>query len=428
MRARQGCRRSSMLIAIFTLSVLGSGACTTTSSVNRYKLVKALKQISTRGSASERIVLQGQGGRSVRLDPRSRIRFGLNGSMVTEWIPARDLRTSALGVSVGTELIASWPEISFAEVENLSGGRVLIGVVVVAAVVAVVTALVLKAMKGKKEKNSSSSASSDGGGILGFGSGSKAHRRKLPVRRRHRVRVDRRRGQRIGLRSFHGRRRGPRLRGALRLAVAIDASSPRGQERPPQALATATRRPSLEQASSGAVDPEQPAPPQLRLADTRPLFSAGARRRSSYRFFGAMTLGNDFAMDGGLTDALTLGVRISELFELGGGFRHMLVDHAVAEGGRAKRASYLGFGRVGLNIDLGAGRYVAVPISVELGAGDQVARQWRLNWGLRVRPFDWAWIGIYPLSPTHTVYREDKVLSARTGWSFPSSVELGFSF
>ncbi len=107
----------------------------------------------------------------------------------------------------------------------------------------------------------------------------------------------------------------------------------------------------------------------------------------------------------------------------------MRVDHLSDSGGHEKRASYIGFGRVGLNIDLDAGRYVSVPISVDLGTGDQVDRQWRINWGLRVRPLDWLWIGIYPFSPTHTVYREDKELrDRRAGWSFPSSVELGFSF
>ncbi len=282
--------RPFVLVSVLMALGVGAGACTTTGAVTRPTILAALKKVSTQGPASERIIVKdGQGG-SVRLGPRSRIRFGINDAMVTEWIVARDLRTSALGVSVGTELIASWDEISFAEVENLSGTRVLIGVVVVAAIVAVVTAIVIKMMKSKKDKSRSRSRSS-GGGI--FSSSSSRGRRRvyrpsLPVRRRR----ARRRSRRIDPLHAHRFRRSP-AGVALRLAVALDARrGPKG--RGPAELPVIARRRGSSAPAAGRGLAEDPAPPELRLSETRPLFTAGARRRSSYRFFGAATFGKAF--------------------------------------------------------------------------------------------------------------------------------------
>ena len=191
------------------------------------------------------------------------------------------------------------------------------------------------------------------------------------------------------------------------------------------------RRPQGAAPAQGAapVDVERPAPAELPLSATKPLFSVSAQRRSSFRFFGAASLGTDFRETNGLSDSLTLGIRFAELFELGGGFRHMLVDHTPEGASKSQKdSSYLGFIRAGMHIDLDAGRYVAVPMSMDIGFGDPVRVQWRFNWGLRVRPADWLWIGIYPFSPTYTSYKDKSRLAAADKWSFPTSVELGFSF
>jgi len=37
-------------------------------------------------------------------------------------------------------------------------------------------------------------------------------------------------------------------------------------------------------------------------------------------------------------------------------------------------------------------------------------------------------LGIYPFSPTYTVYKEDTRLANAPRWSFPTSVELAFTF
>ncbi len=375
--------------------LVGASACSSVGTVTRPDVLAALKTASQQPPSSKRLVVKGKSG-SVRLGPRSRLRFELSDGAVTEWVHARDLRTSGLGVIVGTELLATWNEIRLAEIENLSGPKVLAGVVAVAAAVAIVAAFI--ASKGKKGKKGKISSGSSGR------SWRARSRPSRPVRRRHYYR-----------RLF---RRRPAVRVAVGLALPIDASAPP----PPLHRRRATR--------DAAPPSEVPTSATVPLSASTPLFSATARRRSSYRFFSAGSVGSDLRSTDGLVDSLAIGVRFAELFELGGGFRHMLVDHPVFESPseREKSSTYLGFLRAGLNIDLDAGRYVAVPISVDLGFGDAASLQWRLSWGLRVRPADWLWIGIYPFSPTYTKYRANKRLAIAERWSFPTSLEVGFAF
>jgi hypothetical protein len=378
--------------------MLGASGCNTVGAVTRPDVLAALKTARAQPPSHKRLVVKDENGGSVRLGPRSRLRFELAGGMVTEWVRARELRTSDVGVTVGTELLATWNEIRLAEIENLSGPKVLAGVVAVAAAVAIVAAL-FASKGGKSGKKSKVSGSS------GSRSSRRARaRRSRPVRRRHYYR--------------HRPRR-------ARVGIAIGLSVPVGTPPPRAPGPTATR---------SAGPEEVPTKASVPLAASKPLFSTTARRRSAVRFFGAGSVGTDLRETNGLVDSLAVGVRLAELVELGGGFRHMLVDHPElsASGALAstttKTSSYLGFLRAGLNIDLDAGRYVAVPVSIDVGFGDAAKVQWRLNWGLRVRPTDWLWIGIYPFSPTYTNYRATEKLATAKKWSFPTSLEVGFAF
>lgn len=84
--------------------------------------------------------------------------------------------------------------------------------------------------------------------------------------------------------------------------------------------------------------------------------------------------------------------------------------------------------RLGLHIDLDSGRYVAVPVSMDVGFGSAQSVTWKLNFGLRVRPVDWLWVGLYLFNPTYDKWNADTALAKASRWSFPSSLEVGFAF
>lgn len=376
---------------------LALGACNTAGLVARPTLAQKLQ-----GDHHTSISLPTVDGGSQRLDPRSRIRFELGDRTVTEWVRAADLRTGKQGIFVGTELLATWEELRLAEVENLSGGKVLFGVLAVAAVVAIVVAMVAGKGKGggggksAKVGGAKVRGSRGGGSGIGglFGASGRGHRR---VRRRH----------------YYRHR--PHL--GLRLGLALAAGSDPPPPPPPRTESFAPRE---------GGEGERPTQVEQPPAVTRPLFTKDARRRASYRFFAAASMGSDLRNTNGLSDELTLGIRFAELLELGAGFRHSWVAHT--EAGQDHAATYQGFLRLGLHIDLDSGRYIAVPISMDVGFGSAQSVTWKLNFGLRVRPVDWLWVGLYLFNPSYDKYDADTALAKASRWSFPSSLEVGFTF
>ena len=392
---------SFMAVVALAATTTLAGACNTLGTVSHNSLLAALERPTK--PVDRPIVATTKDGGSARIDPRSQIRFELIDGTVTPWISARKLRTSATGISVEKKLIAYWSEIRLAEVENLSGPKVLAGVVAVAAVIVIVAML----LKGKGKL-----------GGLGGGSGHSIKSGKV----RHSSRVGRSaRSARVGRSARIGRRHrgshivvvGPRIP----VVVGIGVERPLPPRLPPPGTSPRPAR-----------DNETPTLADNPVAPSHPLFSARAQRNASYRFFAAGAFGADLRKPMGLCDSLTVGIRLAELFELGVGFRHMVIAHDSSSGDITRDSSYAAFLRLGLHIDLMDSRFLAVPISVDLGLGDPFRSQWRLNWGFSARLTPWMSLGIYPFSPTYTVYKEDTRLANAPRWSFPTSVELAFTF
>ncbi len=405
-------RHAALFMAIVALAATTAlaGACNTLGTVSHNSLLAALERPTK--PVDGPIVATTKDGGSARIDPRSRIRFELNDGTVTPWISARKLRTSATGISVGKKLIAYWSEVRLAEVENLSGPKVLAGVVAVAAVIVIVAIM----LKGKGKLGGLGGSSGHSGksgkvrhrGHVGHSGRSDRVGRSARVGRHHR-------GSRIGRR--HRRSHivvvGPRIP----VVVGIHGESPPPPRLPPPGTSPRPIR-----------DDETPTLADNPVAPSHPLFSARARRNASYRFFAAGAFGADLRKPMGLSDSLTVGIRLAELFELGVGFRHMVIAHNTSSGDVTRDSSYAAFLRVGLHIDLMDSRFLAVPVSVDIGLGDPFRSQWRLNWGFSARLTPWMSLGIYPFSPTYTVYKEDTRLANAPRWSFPTSVELAFTF
>lgn len=151
--------------------------------------------------------------------------------------------------------------------------------------------------------------------------------------------------------------------------------------------------------------------------DSYRLFDGVDRRRAAVRF--------GLALDAGLLanrrDLWTGGavgiLRLTDLFELGGGMRLL---------GRGNHVDRVFLARVGLHAELDARRRVALPLSLDVGGSATVGFHARLNFGLRLRLAD-AWsLGVYPLNPSYTAMHSPREPGSR--WSFPSTIETSFVF
>lgn len=156
-------------------------------------------------------------------------------------------------------------------------------------------------------------------------------------------------------------------------------------------------------------------------ADTRRLFSGSARRKSAVRF----TLSGDTAVDtlraGSLVERLSLGVRLGDLVELGGGLGYAWVP------GATERHDLFGFVRLGLHLPLDAAHKYAIPLGLDFGTympdGYLRVKHARLDLGLRRRIGDDLFVGAYLFNPTYlATNREEK------RWSLSSGLEISAAF
>jgi hypothetical protein len=160
----------------------------------------------------------------------------------------------------------------------------------------------------------------------------------------------------------------------------------------------------------------KPGYPLPSTTDSYRLFDGVDRRRAAARF-GVAIDGGGVASRRDLWTGGAVGlVRLTDLFELGGGMRLL---------GRGNHLDRVWLGRIGLHAELDARRRFALPLSLDFGAGTTVNFHARLNFGLRMRVVDEWWLGIYPVNPTYTSMKSP---IEPTRWSFPTTIETSFAF
>ena len=140
-------------------------------------------------------------------------------------------------------------------------------------------------------------------------------------------------------------------------------------------------------------------------------------------------MGTDFGRWDGLQSGTLVAFRFMDFVEVGAGARYLLT---AIPGGPGQPDSYghgvLGAFHLGLHLDLDARRRVAIPLGVQLGRGGPVRFQGRFLLGLRVRVVGPFYLGIYPLNPAVSLYRDDRPQVAASAWTFRTSLEVGVAF
>lgn len=162
------------------------------------------------------------------------------------------------------------------------------------------------------------------------------------------------------------------------------------------------------------------------------LFSGGARRRALARVVAATEVTTDWLQLDGFSVGALGAVRFWEMFEVGAAARCLLSfrapeapDQQAAPGDPRPLAQIIGLAHLGLNLDLDARRRVAIPLSIQAGAGGLVAHQVKLGIGVRVRATDFLYLGLTPFNPTKTGAPRAPALH---GWTFQSGLEVGGAF
>lgn len=177
-----------------------------------------------------------------------------------------------------------------------------------------------------------------------------------------------------------------------------------GAWRPP----SETLQPNLQESTSG----------------TTRLFSGVTRRRAHLEVVPSLQSMATLSAPEGLEQTGALSLRLAKVWEFGGGLR---AAGLAAPGAANPELRFIGFGRAGLHLNLDADHRVAVPLSLDFGAGQEVLFQTRLNLGVRVRITDTFTVGLSLPSPTLTRMRGPVPDSSKSRWSFPAGLELAFA-
>lgn len=316
-------------------------------------------------------------GSRARLGPSSAVRFLREDGRFTPWVSARSLWTNDRGVFLrhpaakGTpdaETLEGieWAKLRRAEVRNFEGGETVLATTAVVAVVGLIVAAV------------AADANDDD----------------------------------CGRRSRHCR--GSRVASAdtMRDAAiygAIASSGTSGGGGGDTSVADSPQAPYF----------SDPAAERPDAGGARPIFDGAARRRAALR--GVVALETTAPMDDGSLrpqPGAFAGVRLGNFFEVGLAARTLSLGAGVP-------AQAVVAGRVGFHGELDARRRFALPLSVDVGAGEGIKNYARINWGLRIRAYDELSIGLNPVSPTR-VERESG--AGRSGWSVSSGAELSWGF
>jgi hypothetical protein len=417
-----------LLPVVLSLQLVLVG-CTTTKVMTYGDLKREIQ------AGKDHVVVSGQEGTSMRLDPHSELRFLLRSGEVTGWVRGQDLWRSELGLSFAEEggvFFVGWNELAGVEVRNLSGGKTAAAVVIGIVIVGLVVLAVIAMAKGGGGPGGSGNKIG-GGKSKSKASSGLAHR---PVARRRLLRRGR------GGVHFH-----------IPLAIALGAHHhhPHGPADapppppPPPGPPRAAPQPEPEAPPEGAVDIHAPAgaspapgpnsssegraggaDKSTRMPAVR-LFDDGVRRRSWIQLWGNVAAGTELARFEGYTGSVAAGIRIRDVVELGGGFRNHLARPR-GDDAEGLDPGYVGFGRLGMHLWLDDGHRFALPIGVDAGAGSPVRLHLRANIGLRVFPTRSLSIGLFPFNPSFHYYTEDSVFASAMRWRFPTTLEVGFCF
>ena len=371
-------------------------------------------------------------GDTYRLDPNSQIRFHLRTGEATPWIRARGIWRSELGLSFrneGNVYLLGWEEIDAAEVTNLSGAKTFGVILLVGALVAVVVIMVASKSKGGL------------GGISGFGSG-KSRGLYRPISGRalsHRRVLGHSSHIHIPIIIALGHHSRPRYRDVpppppppSPARAPMPAPDAPGEGPPPATHAPSVKTGKVTDIEDEPSPPSRPVPataPRVK-AGTRlratPLFGARARRRSMIQFITSVAAGTELVRLHNYTGSLVAGMRIRDVFEIGGGLRHTIDPRIYGQTGDGE-SGVIGFGRAGFHFWIDDKHRFALPLSVDLGAGHNVRLHFRLNYGLRFAPMDNLWIGLMPFNASYSSLDEE-VFKGTERWTFPSTLEIGFNY
>ncbi len=376
--------------AVLLAALLLSSGCTTTSPIPNDGLRGALSSAST-----HKIVLQDQEGNATRLDPNSEVRFILGAYEATPWIRGRDLWISKVGISFEVDRgvhFLQWQEITAAEVRNLSGGKTF-GAMLLTVVVLGVLVVMIAAKSG------------GGGGNSISGGKSKSPRTKRSWRRRSMGRA-----------------------GGIHLHLPLIIAAPHPTYRsdvPPPPRELRPQNSEIKQAFD-QIDAE---PAQL-TPTTKPvkaslLFGGPVRRRSIIQFMAQTAGGGDLAQLESPSASVLVGLRLREVIDIGGGFRELVTT---VPSGSASLPCFIGVGRLGVHLPLDTAEIFAIPFSVDAGAGQNVLYHLKLNLGLRIQlPYRFS-VGLMPFNPTFTAFKETGPMVGARKWTFPTTLEVGFSY
>ncbi|MCA9549397.1 MAG: hypothetical protein KC933_05130 [Myxococcales bacterium] len=168
--------------------------------------------------------------------------------------------------------------------------------------------------------------------------------------------------------------------------------------------------------------PVQPSLQEPTSGGTR-LFTGVTRRRADIEVVPSLQSMATLSAPEGLEQTAALSLRLAKVWELGGGLRAAAL---AAPGAAEPELRFIGFGRAGLHLNLDANHRIAVPLSFDIGAGQGVLLQTRLNFGLRIRLTDDFSLGVSAPSPTLTRMRTG-LNGVKSRWSFPAGLELAFA-
>jgi hypothetical protein len=376
----------------------------------------------TLSNQTRELVLRDRHGRAVRVGPNSKIRFLVRGGQWTPWVEGRRLLVNRVGATarLGREAprqLARWSDIFAAEVQNLSGGKTYGAILVTTVLVGVVVLLIAGSAKGGGGKGL-------GKAFKGFGKGfGRGVGRALARGAVH-----------------HGFRLGVRLP-VPHVHVSPGAPDPVDTTPPPPSPSNPP--PS---GDSGAPPPPPPPPPTAGTPNgaptgaphtaarpptawTAPLptFSRLTNRRAAIRLVGTLGIGSDLTTYDTLSSSAFLGFRAYDAFEMALGARLYRHRGTRATTPQDFQNSWMAVLRLGAHLDLDARRWVALPIGVDVGGGTAQFHM-RINLGIRIRVARWLHVGLYPFNPTYTHFKDETLKQNIAWWSFPTELELAFTF
>lgn len=390
------------------------------------------------------LVLEDKKGSPVRLGPNSKIRFIFYDATMTRWIEGRQLMVGPGGVweklSGGKEKkwVASWHRIAGAKIKNLNGPKTYGVILGSAAIAGVVVVIVAGGGKG--------GGSGLGGLGKGLGKAGKALARGASRAGKGLARGAAHAGRGLARGAAHAGRglaRGAaRIYGPPHLHVDVHVGA-RAEVGPPHPADPPPGRP------PGQAEPPPPPPPETATGpsplpppvgaerDDAPIirkpshsFAGPVRRRSAIRFLTTLETGTDLVTHDGMTTTALVGMRLYDVLEISAGAKLLLHRGVELEpDGRKQelRTSWIALGRVVAHLDMDTKRRVALPIGFEIGAG-HAQIDVRAVLGVRFRLTGYLHLGLYPFNPAYTRFEDEKLERKLGWWSFPTTMDLSFSF